>query len=141
MNAEQGLERRIVLDASALLRWYLLDGEVSNDLDQLLERASRGELLILVPDLLFLEAASVLLKQVKQQSMSAREASDLLQEISRLPLRAVAAAELKAEAFALALTEGLSVYDAAYLALARREQARLVTVDAKLRNAAQHLGP
>jgi len=130
-------EGRFVLDTSALLRFYLSDGILLDDLERTLESASRGEVLILVPDLLFLEVASVLYKQVRLELMTADEAKELLQEIGRLPLRSVSAAELKCDALVAALAEGLTVYDAAYLVLARREGAKLLTVDTKLQKVAQ----
>jgi len=128
---------RVVLDTSALLRLYLADGALPDGLEEVLEGASRGEVLIFVPDLLFLEAASVLCKQVRLQLLSADQAKDLLHEIGRLPLRSVPASELKADALNVALATGITVYDGAYLALARRERARLFTVDLKLQIAAQ----
>jgi len=131
------VDLKVVLDASALLRLYLSDGVLPEGLEQVLEGASRGEVLIVVPDLLYLEAASVLTKQVRFQLLSLDQARGLLQEIGRLPLRSVPASELKMDALTIALADGLTVYDAAYLALARRERARLLTVDSKLQKAAQ----
>jgi predicted nucleic acid-binding protein len=131
------VDPRVVLDASALLRLYLADGAWPEGLEEVLEGASRGEVVIFVPDLLYLEAASVLCKQVRLQLLSADQAKDLLHEIGRLPLRSVPASELKADALHAALAADITVYDAAYLALARRERARLFTVDLKLQKAAQ----
>jgi len=131
------VDLRVVLDASALLRLYLSDGVLPEGLEEVLEGACRGEVLIFVPDLLYLEAASVLCKQVRLQLISADQARGLLQEIGRLPLRAVPASELMMDALTIALADGVTVYDAAYLALARLERARLLTVDSKLQKAAQ----
>ena len=43
---------------------------------------------------------------------------------------------LESEVFKIAVETGLTVYDASYLALARREKLILVTEDVKLRNVA-----
>ena len=125
------------MDASALLRLYLFDGALSEGLEQVLEGASRGEVLIFVPDLLYLEAASVLTKQVRLELMPADQARGLLHEIGRLLFRSVPASELKDDALTIALEDGLTVYDAAYLALAHRERAKLLTVDSKLQKIAR----
>jgi len=93
--------------------------------------------LIFVPDLLDLEAASVLTKQVKLRLITADQAKGLLHEIGCLPFRSVPASELKDDALTIALADGLTVYDAAYLALAHRERAKLMTVDSKLQKIAR----
>ena len=125
------------MDASALLRLYLFDGALPEGLEQVLEGASRGEVLIFVPDLLYLEAASVLTKQVRLELMTADQARGLLHEIGRLPFRSVPASELKDDALTIALEDGLTVYDAAYHALAHRKRAKLLTVDSKLQKIAR----
>jgi predicted nucleic acid-binding protein len=48
---------------------------------------------------------------------------------------------LEGEVFTIAVETGLTVYDASYLALARREKLTLVTEDVKLRSVASSMIP
>jgi len=129
-----------VLDASAVLRLYLLDGPLPPRLEPAVARGIRGDAWLLAPDLLWIECASVLLKQVRREALSANEASELLKEIGRLPIRTTSSEGLCGSAFALAASQGLSAYDALYLALSLREAACLITADQKLQIAAERCG-
>ncbi|MCU0529044.1 MAG: type II toxin-antitoxin system VapC family toxin [Cyanobium sp. Prado107] len=129
-----------VLDASALLRLYLADGPLPANLEAVMERGCRGEGLLLVPDLCWLEMTSVVGKQVVRGLLSPGEAEDLLDELLQLPLRTAATADLCLAALRLSQQLGLSVYDASYLALALRHGALLISADARLAAAALRSG-
>jgi len=77
-----------VLDTSALLRLYLADGPLLPSLEPAIQRGCRGDALLLVPDLCFLECASVLLKQVRRQLLNPDECRDHLADLLTLPFRA-----------------------------------------------------
>lgn len=79
-----------MLDASALLRLYLADGPLPERLEAVMERGCRGEEVLLVPDLCWLEITSVLSRQISRALLSAEEAVELLAELQRLPLRTMA---------------------------------------------------
>jgi hypothetical protein len=79
-----------VLDASALLRLYLADGPLPQGLEPVMERGCRGDLILLVPDLCWLQINSVLCRQIKRELLSSDEVSELFADIERLPLRAPA---------------------------------------------------
>jgi predicted nucleic acid-binding protein len=129
-----------VIDASALLRLFLADGPIPVGLETAMALGGRGDAVLLVPDLCLLESASVLLKQVQRSLLRRDEAEELFEDLRRLPLRPVPSSELSAHALALALDHGLSVYDAAYLALAQRSGAALITSDHQLESAARRCG-
>jgi len=105
-----------------------------------MERGGRGDAVLLVPDLCWLELASALLKQVQRNLLSRQEAVELFDDLRRLPLRSVPASELSVHAFSQALEHGLSVYDSAYLALAQRSGAPLITADQQLERTAHKCG-
>jgi len=128
--------KRFVLDASAVLRLYLADGPLPPQLEEALAWTQQGLAVALVPDLCFLEVGSVLLKQCRADRLTIEEAAQLLIEIQAMPLRSVESAPMLAEVFDLATEYGLSVYDAAYLALAKQQRATLITADQQLQNAA-----
>jgi predicted nucleic acid-binding protein len=129
-----------VLDTSALLRLYLADGPLPPSLEPAIQRGCTGDALLLVPDLCLLECASVLLKQVQRQLLSADECRALLADLLQLPLRLTSATELACAALDQAMVLSLSVYDASYLALALKHGARLITADKQLAKAALSLG-
>lgn len=87
---------------------------------------------IAVPDLFFIECANVFRSRVHRRLMVADRAREALTILMRLPLQSVSSPELHLLALDLALTHGLSVYDATYSALAQRLGAPLVTADRKL---------
>lgn len=130
----------LVLDTSALLRFYLADGPLPPSLEPAIQRGCRGDALLLVPDLCFLECASVLLKQVQRQLLSMDECRDLLADLLNLPLRPTSASELALAALEQAMALSLSVYDASFLALALKHDAVLITADKQLARAAASLG-
>jgi predicted nucleic acid-binding protein len=133
-------DQRHVLDASALLRLYLADGPLPERLEAVMERGCRGVGVLLVPDLCWLELTSVLSRQISHALLSAEEATDLLAELQRLPLRTMASLELCSTVLQLSQVERISVYDATYLALALRYGAILLTADQQLAGAAGRAG-
>jgi len=72
------------------------------------------------------------------RKMSIKEAESLLDVFVQLLsyLKVLDPRGLESEVFKIAVETGLNVYDASYLALARREKLTLVTEDVKLRNVA-----
>ena len=87
-----------VLDTSALLRLYLVDGPLPPLLEPVIHRGCSGDALLLIPDLCLLECASVLLKQVQRQLLSADESRAILADVLQLPLRPTSASDLAAAA-------------------------------------------
>jgi predicted nucleic acid-binding protein len=130
----------VVLDASALLRLYLADGPLPQGLEPVMERGCRGDLILMVPDLCWLEISSVLCRQINRELLSSDEVSELFVDIERLPLRTMASRDLCVAAMQLSQVHGISVYDATYLALALRHGASLFTADARLLAAARASG-
>lgn len=129
-----------VLDTSALLRLYLADGPLPPSLELTMQMGCRGDALLLIPDLCLLECASVLLKQVQRQLLSMDECRALLADLLQLPLRPTSASELAGAALEQATALSVSVYDASFLALALKHDARLITADKQLARAAASLG-
>ena len=72
------------------------------------------------------------------RKMSKKEAESLLDVFIQLLsyLKVLDLSGLESEVFKISVETGLTVYDASYLALARREKLTLVTEDVKLRSVA-----
>jgi predicted nucleic acid-binding protein len=89
------------------------------------------------PDFVFFEVGSGLAKYVRAETMTAIEADGHLSNLLDAPIERVPAGLLARQALALAIARRLSVYDAAYLALALGTDAILVTADRRLAGEAE----
>lgn len=121
----------LVVDASVLVVALADDGA---DGDHARARL-RGERLA-VPELADLEVASVLRRQLLAGTVDARRAGLALDDLAALPAQRAPHRPLLARCWEL--RNNLTVYDAAYVALAEAMQAPLLTGDQRL---AQAPGP
>jgi len=127
---------RGVIDASVMLASLLEDEPDHASARKLLRRfvdtADKLELISI--SLLPYELASALWQAVRRGRAAAKDIATLLEQFERfgLPLFSVPPASVISVAERL---QCASAYDAAYLALAEREKAPLVTADRRLHNA------
>lgn len=120
-----------VVDASALAA--ALFGEPAGE--KITRALGRGQ--VFAPTLLRYEIGSVCLKKIRRHP---RRREDLLAGLELLPRLDIQEIEVPTvEATMLAERAELTVYDAAYLWLAREIGAELVTLDARLETAARDL--
>lgn len=89
---------------------------------------------VLVPPLFAYELANVGRTKVLRHELDWEHAEDLLGDVASWPVRVVDVGWR--DAWTLARRHGLTVYDAAYLALAASQDVRLLTLDAQLERAA-----
>jgi predicted nucleic acid-binding protein len=115
----------IVVDASVLAPALGDDGA---DGDQARDRL-KGEILA-APELIDLEVSSVFRRLVLSGSLPARRAELALSDLVALPLRRVAHRTLLSRNWGL--RDKMTVYDAAYVALAEELDVTLVTSDLRL---------
>lgn len=90
-----------------------------------------------VPDLIYAETASALVKYVRHGEIHSLEADEAMESLLHLPLDVHSLRLLGRQALALSLIRGISVYDACYLALATGYDAVLVTADRRLAGSAE----
>ena len=123
-----------VVDASVVLKWFV--PEIHSDAARRLLAATHQ---FLSPDLLFPEVGNAIWKKVRRGELTAKEGQRLAADISSVAVETVSTRGLMIDAHALAVTTGLTVYDAMYLALAIRLKTDLVTADDRLsRTVAAH---
>jgi predicted nucleic acid-binding protein len=118
----------LVVDASVLataLADDSLDGDVARS-------RLRGEQLA-APELVDLEVASVLRRQVEAEAVDPRRAALALSDLLAMPLQRASHRPLLSRCWEL--RNNLTVYDAAYVAMAEVLQAVLLTADARLARA------
>jgi predicted nucleic acid-binding protein len=118
----------LVVDASVLVTALADDGA---DGDRARARL-RGQRLVL-PGLADLEVASVLRRQIRAGAIAARRADLALQDLAALPARRAPHGPLIARCWEL--RDNVTIYDAAYVALAEAMQATLLTGDQRLARA------
>jgi len=116
-----------VLDASVVIKWFV--PEIHSDrAKRLLETANQ----YVAPDLLFAEVGNTIWKKVRRGELKAEDARRLAEEIPGIALETIPTRGLLADAEALAIATGLTVYDALYVTLAIRMDISLITADERL---------
>lgn len=114
----------LVIDASVAVKFLVRE----HDTDYARTLITSPQVLI-APDWLLIEAASTFWKKVKRSELLAVHAERHMDDLPLFFGKLFSSAELAAEALKLALRLKHSVYDCLYLALAIRENTRLVTAD------------
>ncbi len=125
----------IVLDASAAIDWLL-----QTSAGERIERRifSQNESLH-APHLLDLEVGQVLRRLVREGALSGRRADQAIEDL--LDLRITRYAHFILLPRVWQLRHNLSAYDAAYVVLAEKLGARLLTRDRRLASASGHAAP
>jgi len=128
-----------VLDASLALQWFLEDE--TDRKYSLSVLASLSEKRAVVPILWFYEVGNGLLMACRRKRISLDQIGGFLTRLRAIPIEAAQQAPAEVlELPALAQAHGLTNYDAAYLALAKRFDLPLATADSALRKAAASVG-
>ena len=120
-----------MIDASVLIKFYVPE-VLSDKASHLLDAVKEGGFSLLAPDLIFPEAGNILWKKHRLKELTRSEVNEITDAIVLLPVRVESSKDLLPLATGIAMTYGISVYDAAYLALARIHETRMVTADGKL---------
>jgi len=122
----------IVLDASAAVDWLVQTAAAPRLESRIFSRNHS----LHAPELLYLEVAQVLRRLVREGALSASRAAQAIQDL--LDMRITRYPHLVLLPRIWQLRHNLSAYDAAYVVLAERLGANLLTRDARLGSAAGH---
>jgi predicted nucleic acid-binding protein len=123
----------IVIDASAMVELVIGTPRISSFAKRLASDLAED---LHAPQIIDLEVASMLRKQVQRRTLSPSAASALLAEFTRQDIVRYEHRDLLARVWQL--RGNLTPYDAAYVALAEGLDAPLITCDRKLANAPGH---
>lgn len=126
----------MVLDSSATLAWVYQD-ETTPPIDSVFDKiAQQGAF---VPSLWRLEVANILEMGVRRSRNDANFRDATLSDLDLLPIAVDVETDAQAwkATLQLAIRHRLTLYDAAYLELAKRRGLPLATLDRELRTAAQ----
>ncbi len=122
-----------VLDTSALIRFYVPDGPMPDDLEHAIELGYQGDALLIVPELALAEAGQVLLKKERAGLISNEEADTILKSILSIPLEIHGHRDILLDAVSIARKSRISVYDALFVVLSQKQHAPLITADDQLK--------
>ena len=122
---------RLVVDASVVLKWQLIDEENTAQAVALRDDfIQTGGAEVLAPGLLLYEVANGVRMAVRRGRVSPSDAHDALTELWALGIRYLIPEPSRV--LDLAFQFGLTAYDAAYLALAQEQGCPLWTADRSL---------
>ena len=116
--------RVFVADASLVVKWFV--PEVHSVAARKWLDAAHD---YIAPELIFPEVGNALWKKVHKGELSPEEAQSLVSDLSTVGVEAVSMRALVADAHALAVRTGITVYDATYLTLAVRLETQVITGD------------
>ena len=121
----------VVIDASVAVE-FLVQLRHTAHADLLFGELGEAEstLQLWAPDLLFPESASALRKLVRLRAITTAAAATAVDRLGRLPVATTGTAALLADAWEM--RNNVTIYDACYLALAKRLDAPFVTADERL---------
>ena len=113
-----------VVDASLVIKWFV--PEIHSEAARRWLSASHD---YVAPDLLFSEAGNAVWKKVRRKELEEAEGRQLVKDLGQVAVETVVTRSLLEDALALALTAGITVYDAMYLTLAVRLETEVITGD------------
>lgn len=120
-----------VLDCSVAAKWILPEADRGPALGWF-ERYASGEVLLIAPDLLLAEFASLVAKRNRRKQISGAQAREGFSLMARCAPRLFDTRSLLVHALDLSIQYQLSLWDCVYVALAAEHNCPLITADARL---------
>ena len=122
-------KRTLVLDASVIIKWFTQE-EKREQAIELREKYINGEIEIVVPDIILYEISNALRFNPNFQEKDIKEAIQSLFDIEIEII--VPIPEILQKSADVAYSKNITIYDAAYIALAQLIDFDFVTADEKL---------
>lgn len=129
---------RYVLDCSVALKWFIAE-PLSDIATRLLHQFVADETAFLAPDAIYAEFGYILRKHVLRGSFTAERGHAFMDQFVALGVPTVHIGPLSSEGARLTTTYMASFYDALYVALAVREDLKVLTADGGMVAAFQKL--
>jgi predicted nucleic acid-binding protein len=122
---------KLVIDANVLIKLYVPE-VLSQRADSLFRDAENRRIDLIAPDLIYPEAGNILWKKQRLKELSRPDVKEITEAILSLPLVVEPVKLLLPLAVDIAIGYNITVYDAAYVALATVYKTALITADKKL---------
>ena len=122
--------KRIVVDGSVAVKWLVPEQHASAALRLLHENAG-----LVAPDIILAEVGNVLWKKWFRGELEADAVPEMMIDFRKIPLQLFDTDYLFINAWDIAKKFSRSFYDSLYVALAVKNNCRMVTADLKLYNA------
>ena len=129
--------KKMILDASVVLKWYLSDEKLSSSALSLLDQYVFGELEIMAPSLLEYEVINGLMIAQKRGRIKEAVILEAVEGFINLDIKYHSLTPLYPKTIQFTRKYDISFYDASYLDLAHKEKAFLITADNRLLEACQ----
>ena len=126
---------RAVIDASVVLKWYLVDEDLGSQALIVLEKFLSGELALIAPSLLEYEVMNGLVIAQRKGRINEEVILEASEGFLNLEIEQNSLSTFISEALHLSRIYHRSLYDASYLAVAKKENIPLITADLELYNA------
>jgi len=120
-----------VLDCSVAAKWVLPEPDRAPALE-LFERYAAGEVLLIAPDLLLAEFASLAAKRHRRKELSAEQAREAFRLMAKCAPRLFDTRPQLPRALDLSLRYQMSLWDCVYLSLALDHDCPVLTADRRL---------
>jgi predicted nucleic acid-binding protein len=119
---------RYVLDCSVVLKWFIAE-PLSDVATRLLHEFVADQAAFLAPDAIYAELGYILRKHVLRGHFTAERGHAFMDQFVALGIPTVPIASLSSEAARLTTAHMASFYDSLYVALAIREDLKVLTAD------------
>jgi predicted nucleic acid-binding protein len=119
----------MVLDASVILKWFLREKDTESAL-KLKEKILTENISVFLPDLVLFEVANALRFKPEYDEKAATEAVNSLLDLGFDIVKPDR--DILNSTFKISFRHSVTVYDAVYLALAKRMKCEFITADEKL---------
>jgi len=129
---------RYVVDASVVAKWILSGEPYQENTAKLKEDFVAGQVELCAPALVVNEVANALWRAIKLGRITENDAKEALKALGEMKIELYQSCWNEAcQELSIACKLGLTVYDAAYLFLAEKTRASLITADEKLYESAK----
>jgi len=124
---------RYVVDASIIAKWILPGEPYQENTAKLKEDFTAGQVELCAPTLIIYEVANALWRAVKLGRISENDAKEALEALEDMKIELYESSWTEAcQGLSIACKLDLTVYDVAYLFIAEKTRASLITADEKL---------
>ena len=125
---------RYVLDCSVALKWFVPE-PLSERAVNALHQHQSGALSFVAPEVILAEFGHGLRRDIVSRLISREQGAQVLEDFVAVDVETVSTRELANSALRLALDHMATFYDGLYIALAEREDLKVLTADDRMTNA------